>query len=224
MLGRDRTGGGGAYIREIAVVEEQRLDQSGLCREQHHHAVDARQAELGVVEEAGADLDGETIDAGHIGGLHIDLAAMLGDVEPENRRHRHGKRGQGAEGVFDAGNSIEIERHEGAQLRGGEDGHPAHGTRSGSASASPLTTRRCRPMSMLSPVRTTTVGPLVLTLPASRAPMPTAPAPSTISRSCRWAWRMPAPISSSETRIRSSKRLPHMAKVSRLSRPMPPPS
>ena len=39
-------------------------------------------------------------------------------------------------------------------------------------------------MSMLRPERTSTVGPLGLTLPASSAAMPTAPAPSTISRSC----------------------------------------
>ena len=31
MLGRDGAGGGGAHIGEIAIVEQQRLDQAGLA-------------------------------------------------------------------------------------------------------------------------------------------------------------------------------------------------
>ena len=116
MFRRDRAGGGGADIGEIAIVEQQRLDQPGSCRQQHHHAVDAGQAELRIVEEAGADLDGEAVDARHIGRLHIDLAAMLGNVEPQDRRHRHRQSGQRAESVLDAGDGVEIERHDLAQF------------------------------------------------------------------------------------------------------------
>ena len=55
---------------------------------------------FGIVEEAGADLDGEAIEARHIGGLHVDLAAMLGNVEPQDRRHGDGLGRQRLEGVF----------------------------------------------------------------------------------------------------------------------------
>jgi hypothetical protein len=58
-------GGSGADIGEIAIVEQQRLEHSGPCREQHHQSGCARQADLGVVEEARRDLDRETVDPGH---------------------------------------------------------------------------------------------------------------------------------------------------------------
>src|SRR5690606_11568517 len=70
----DSSGGGRAHIGQVAIVEKQRLDQPGLCREQDHQAVEAWQAKLGIVEETGAHLDREAIETRDVGGLHVHFA------------------------------------------------------------------------------------------------------------------------------------------------------
>src|SRR5690606_12317197 len=112
-----------------------------------------------------------------------DLAAMLGNVEPQDRRHRHLLRRQRAEGVLDAGDRLHVERDEAAQFPFGQDGHPAHAASSLAKGLSPQTICRCSPMSTFLPDRIATVGPCGFTRPAISAAMPTAAAPSTISRS-----------------------------------------
>ena len=126
MLGRDRAGGGGAHIGEIAVVEQQRLDKAGASAEQDHQAVEARQPELGIIEEAGADFQREAVEPRHIGGLDVDFAAMFGNVEPQDRRHHHGLGGQRPKGVLDAIDRARVERHDAAEIGFGQDQHPGH--------------------------------------------------------------------------------------------------
>ncbi len=75
-----------------------------------------RADELRVVEEAGADLDGEPGKSRHVGRLHVHLAAMLGYVEPQDRRHGDGLRRERGEAVLDAADSREVERYERAQV------------------------------------------------------------------------------------------------------------
>ena len=173
MPRRDRAGRGGTHVGEIAVVEQQRLDQPGAGAEQHHQPVQARQSEPGIVEEPRADLDGEAVEAGHIGRLHVHLAAMLGDVEAQDRRHHH--RPWSRVRQTPAPRSPPP-RHRAARC--GEDR-----LRSGSAWRS-LPPRRsdgaargrcCAPRRRPRPDRAPT------TRPASSAAMPTAPAPSTVS-------------------------------------------
>ena len=183
MFRRHCAGGGRAHVGQIAVVEQQRLDQSRLCRQQHHQSVGARQTELGIVEEARADLDGKTVEPRHVGRLHVDLAAMLGDVEPHDRRHGDRQRRQRAKGSLHAGNRIEIQLHDLPEITFGEDRYAAHAAPSCAPTNSPHTTCRCSAMSIFRPETRTTTGPETLTLPASSAAMPTAPAPSTTSRS-----------------------------------------
>lgn len=83
--------------------------------------------------------------------------------------------------------------------------------------------RRCLAASILPPETTIAVGPVGRILPQSKAATPTAPAPSTTSPSCRAACRIPAAISSSLSRTTPSSSARHRPKVSRLSRPIPPP-
>ncbi|MEY9586875.1 hypothetical protein ABIA15_005696 [Sinorhizobium fredii] len=185
MFGCDCPGRRRPHVGQVAIVDEQRLNQPRAARQQYHHAIGARQADLRIVEEAGADLDREAVEARHIGGLDVDLAAMLGNIEPQDRRHRHRPGGECVEGILDAGNRLAIKRHDAAQLRLGENRHPCHAASSRNGSVSPFITRRCRPMSTLRPETMTTIGPpVILILPARSAAMPTAPAPSTTSRSC----------------------------------------
>ncbi|MNP32282.1 hypothetical protein D3C76_1254520 [compost metagenome] len=122
-----RAGGGGAHGGEVTVVQQQRIEQAGARIEQHHHAVEAGQAELGVVEEARADLDGEARQAGQVGSLHVHLAVMFGHVQAQDRRHRHRRRGQQAEGLLDGVEAFPVDRHAGAQVGFAEQGDVSHG-------------------------------------------------------------------------------------------------
>src|SRR5690606_38784373 len=107
--------------------------------------------------------------------------------EPENGRHRDRQCRQRAKGIFDAGDRGEIESDQAPQLRLGEDGDAAHRVPLPVPEAMPAEFRqmmsRWACMSMLRPDSSVTTGPSAFTLPASNAAMPTAPAPSTTSRS-----------------------------------------
>jgi hypothetical protein len=89
MPGGHGTGCRRADVGEIAVVEQHGLHDSGLGVQQDHEAVEAGQAALGVVEETGADLDREAVQARHIGGLDVDLAVPLRDRHRQDRRHHY---------------------------------------------------------------------------------------------------------------------------------------
>ncbi len=112
----DRPGRSRAHVGQIAIVEQQRLDQAGPGGEQDHQPVEARQAELRIVEEAGADLDREPLEAGNIGGLDVDLAIGLRDRHRQDRRHHHASRGERGEGPLDDADRVEIEMDDPAQL------------------------------------------------------------------------------------------------------------
>ncbi|MNF97580.1 hypothetical protein D3C84_804140 [compost metagenome] len=113
---RHRPGRGGAHGGEVTVVQQQGFQQAGACREQHHHAVEAGQAKLGVIEKTRADLDGEALQARQVSGLHIHFTVVLGNVQPQDRRHRHGGGGQQYEGLFDGVDTGQIEGHATAQV------------------------------------------------------------------------------------------------------------
>ncbi len=49
---------------------------------------------LGLSKKPGRDLDREAVDAGHIGGLHVDLAIVLAIAMRQDRRHHHLAAGQ----------------------------------------------------------------------------------------------------------------------------------
>ena len=183
VFGSRRPGGGRAHVGQVAIVEQQRLDQPGRRRQQDHHAVGRGQADLRIVEETGADLDGKAVKVRHIGRLHVDLAMMFGNVEAQDRRHRHRQGGERPEGVLHTGDGVEVQLHDRPEIGLGEDRHAGHAARSRPSRHALLTMSRCRFMSMFLPDSTATSGPLASTLPASRAAMPTAPAPSTTSRS-----------------------------------------
>src|SRR5690606_7634939 len=167
--------------------------------------------------EAGADLDGEMVDARHIGRLDVDFSPVLGDVEPEDRRHRHRRRGQRAEGVLHAVDGVEVKRHERAQVCLGQDGDGV------SHLAGSSSTRVNVSGATLAPERMQTVSRPGLTRPDRIAAWPTAAAPSTASPVTAWIWRMAAAISPSVTSTTSSRSARHIAKVTRLPSPIPPP-
>ncbi len=109
VAGRDGAGRRRADVGEVAVVEEQRVDEAGLRREQDHQPVEARQAELRVVEEARAHLDREAVEAGDVGRLHVDLAVRLRDRHRQDRRHHDAARGERGEGPLDRVDRLEVE-------------------------------------------------------------------------------------------------------------------
>ena len=111
-----------ADVGQIAIVEKQGLDESRRRGKQDHQAVEARKAEPRIVEEAGADLDGEAIEAGNIGGFHVDLAMGLGDRHGQDRRHDDFARRQRREGVLDDLQRVEVERDAASQVGLGQDG------------------------------------------------------------------------------------------------------
>jgi hypothetical protein len=74
----DGAGRRGAHGRQVAVVEQHGFGQAGARGQHEHQPVQARQPERRVVEEAGADLDREAVEARQIGGLHVDFAVALG--------------------------------------------------------------------------------------------------------------------------------------------------
>ena len=45
MASRHGTGRRRSQIGQVAIVQQYRVDEPGLCIEQHHHAVEARQPE-----------------------------------------------------------------------------------------------------------------------------------------------------------------------------------
>jgi len=89
MAGGDCPGSRRADIGQVAVVEENRLDDPGLGAEEDHETIEAGQAELGIVEETGADLDREAVEPRHISGLHVDFAMPFGNRHRQDRRHHH---------------------------------------------------------------------------------------------------------------------------------------
>ena len=127
MLGRDGAGRGRPDVGEKAVVEKHGPRDPGIGAEQHHQAVQARQALFRIVEEAGADLDREGVEAWHIGGLHVDFAMLFLDRHGEDRRHHDSACGEAGEGPFDDRHRFQVERDAGAEFRFREDRHPRHG-------------------------------------------------------------------------------------------------
>jgi hypothetical protein len=113
-------GCGRAHIGEVSVVQQQGVHQAGLGGEQDHQAVEAGQADLGVVEETWADLDRETIEARDIRRLHVDLAMRIGDVHGQDRRHDDLAARQGAEGLLNDIHGGRVQMHAGAQVAFGE--------------------------------------------------------------------------------------------------------
>ena len=112
-----RPGGGGPQIGEVAIVEKHRLDQPGFRGEQDHQPVQAWQSQCGIVEEAGADLDGKPAHARDVGGFHVHLALRLGELHRHHRRHHHAPVRQRAEGCLDHVHGLGVECHRPAQLR-----------------------------------------------------------------------------------------------------------
>ena len=126
VAGRHCAGGGGAHIGQIPIVEKHRLNQPGAGAEQNHQSVDAGKTQFRVVEKTRADLDGEAVDAGHIGGFNIDLAVKLLDIEPQDRWHDHRLGGQGGKSILDAVDGARVKGNCGAQLVFGNDGDLFH--------------------------------------------------------------------------------------------------
>ena len=169
-----------AHVGQIAVVQQQRLDKPGAGRQHHHHAIGRWQAKGGVAEETGADLDRKAVDPRHIGGFHIDLAAMLGKIKSQDRGHGDRQGGQRPKRAFDAFNAGQIKRHQQAQIGLGQNGDRGSHANS-SALLAPAITRACKSGSIFCPDRIATTGPEATTLPARMAPIPTAAAPSMTS-------------------------------------------
>ncbi|MNE76425.1 hypothetical protein D3C80_1726590 [compost metagenome] len=112
----DRPGCGGTHICEVAVIEKKGLHQSGPCAEEDHQPVEARQTEIGIVEEAGADLDGETVKTRHISRLYIHLATKLWYIEPQDRRHGDRFGCERCKGLLHALDCRQVELHDSAQI------------------------------------------------------------------------------------------------------------
>ena len=121
VAGGDGAGGGGADVGQVAVVEEERLDEAGGGGEEDHQAVEGGQAALGVVEEAGADLDREAVEAGEVRGLDVDLAVDGGQRHREDRRHDDAAGVERGEGALDGVDGGEVERDGAAELGLGDD-------------------------------------------------------------------------------------------------------
>ena len=179
MFGGNATGSGGADIGQITVIEHHGFEQAGFGRKQVHQSVDRWQAKLGIVKEAGADFDCETVQSRHIGGFDIDLAIVIVDIKPKDRRHPYILGRQCQKGVFDTGNRIAIKRDHVAKVGFGQNSDVGHiGYSAIRSTSSPPTIRLCKSISMLQPVDRTTVVPGLSINPARRAAMPTAAAPS----------------------------------------------
>ncbi len=121
MAGGGGSSGGGAHIGEKAIVEQKRFHEPGFRRKQDHQAVEARQADFRIVEETGADLDGEPVETGNIGGFHIHLAMNLRNVHGEDGWHDDVARGERAEGFFHHVDGFEVEPNGLAQIGFGQD-------------------------------------------------------------------------------------------------------
>ena len=121
VAGGDGAGGGGADVGQVAVVEEEGLDEAGLRAEEDHQAVERGQAALGVVEEAGADLDREAVEAGEEGGLDVDLAVDRRQGHREHRGHDDAAGVEGGEGAFGDVDGGEVERDGAAEVGLGDE-------------------------------------------------------------------------------------------------------
>lgn len=121
MVCGDRASRRRAHIGQIAIVQQDRINQPGFRRKQDHQPVQARQAQFRVVEKAGADLDREPVKTRNIGGLYINLTIGVRQCHGEHRRHDHlaaRKRGKCLLHNFDC---RQIKRHKVAQIMLGED-------------------------------------------------------------------------------------------------------
>ena len=191
VLRRDSAGRRRPNVGQIAVVEKHRLDDSGFRVEQHHQAVQAGQPAFRIIEEAGADLDGEAVEAGHVGGLHVDLAAMRLDRHGEDRRHHDAAFGERAKGVLHDRHRVEIERDALPQLGLRQDRHARHSPPSDSTSLAGAIACWKRVMSMFFPeTMIATRSPSVAARAASSAAIPMAPAPSATQPSSRKSVRI----------------------------------
>ena len=121
VAGGDAAGGGGADVGQVAVVEEERLDEAGGGGEEDHQAVERGQAELRVVEEAGADLDREAGEAGEERGLDVDLAVHCRQRHREDGGHDDAAGVERGEGALDGVDGGEVERHGATELGLGDD-------------------------------------------------------------------------------------------------------
>ncbi|MDZ7749934.1 MAG: hypothetical protein U5K43_14920 [Halofilum sp. (in: g-proteobacteria)] len=146
----DRARGRGAQVGEPAVVQQGRLRATGLGREQRHHARQAGQALLRVVEEPGADLHGEAVEAAHPGHLDVAFGVALGHVHRRHRRHDHLAAVQRRERAGDGVDRARVQPRALAQLRFGENAD-RHRVSSRGFMASTLQFRRSRCSRQASP-------------------------------------------------------------------------
>ena len=79
------------------------------------------QAELRVVEEAGADLDREAVEAGDPGGLDVDLAVHRRERHRQDRRHDDAAGVEGGEGALGDVDGGEVERDGAAEVGFGDE-------------------------------------------------------------------------------------------------------
>jgi hypothetical protein len=185
MPRRDGTGGGGAHIGQIAVVEQKRpRTRPVLARTGPSGRWCSADRVFGLSKKPGLILMAKPSSPAH---------------RPSSRRPRRcsGMSSRRIGGIDDRPWStsarkasstqaiaLQIERNDAAQFRLGEYLHLRHAASSANGSALPLMTRWCRPISTLRPDRMTATGPSSLpSRPESSAAIPTAPAPSTTSRS-----------------------------------------
>ncbi len=83
----DRARRRGSDIRQIAIVEEQRVAAPGFGRNDADHAPARGQAFGAVVGKPCRDLEGEAGEAAYIGGFGVDLALMIGNINGHDRWH-----------------------------------------------------------------------------------------------------------------------------------------
>src|SRR5688572_15131327 len=84
---RDRSSEPGAQVREVAVVQQHGLEETGARAHYEHQPTAVGQPARWIVEESGSDLDRETVVALYVCRLDVDLAAVGGDVHPYDRWH-----------------------------------------------------------------------------------------------------------------------------------------
>ncbi len=120
MPRRHGPGGGGAQVGQVAIVEKHRPHRSVLGRDRGHHAAKARQPALGIVEEPGADLEGEHVEPFDERGLGIHLGIERGQFHRHDRRHDDPAFGQCCKRAFDHIHGSEVQRQSEFQLGFGQ--------------------------------------------------------------------------------------------------------
>src|SRR2546422_10483222 len=83
---RQRARGARPQIREVAVVEEHRLGETGRRIEHEDDAAADREAALRIGVRPGGDLDREEPRALKVRAFHVDLSTRVRDVEWDDAR------------------------------------------------------------------------------------------------------------------------------------------